>query len=437
MKKIIFFALFILFTSLFADSFDDPIGISLGDAFMLRTNDFRALGWNPAQLSNYPRKITLGLGNVNFFVGNNALSLNYYNDLMGKYLNESDKQELLDRIPEAGFGIDADIGGSSPLMAISYNNFAFKATFSLLTTARFSKELFEFLIDDLEFKSYDFSDSRGELAAVSEYHFGYGHKTLLNDYIPYNFPPIYAGLSFGYILGMNYAKVTEMQAGIENSTDGIVLDNYVKVKTAGIHRDMENDEIKTDTGSTFHGRGFRMDLGLVSDINDQLTLGLNLKNMFGVVVWDKKCEEHVFSAYGDSLFIYMEDEDFEEAVIDSDTTYSIDKIIQNIPFEIHLAAKYRLNKFDLYGDYVQGFDTSVYTSAKPKFSFGAEYDILNWLPLRAGFGFGDERSSHFSIGSGFVFRKFELNWASRTYFSPIAPYAKGMSFALGMLLKFD
>lgn len=437
MKTTIILLMLISFSCLLTDAIDNPVSISLGDAFMLRTHDYRALGWNPAQLANFERKVTLGLGSLNFFLGNNTLSLNFYNDLMGKNLSASDKQDLLDRIPDSGFGLDADIGGTSPLLAIAYNNFAFKNTATLLTTGRFSKELFEFIIDDLEFKSYDFSDSRGELATVSEYQFGYGHKTLLNEYLPYEFPPVYAGISMSYILGVNYAKLSRIDAQMINSPDGIVLDNYVKIKTAGVQRDEETDDIEINSGSMFKGRGFRMDLGFVSEINEDLTVGLGLKNMFGVIVWNKDCEEHVFSAYGDSLFIYMEDEEFDEVVTDTDTTYSINKITQNIPFEIHLGATYKWQNFDFYGDFVQGFATSVYTSAKPKFSLGAEYDILHWLPVRVGFGFGDERSSHFSLGSGFVFRKFELNWASRTYFSPLAAYAKGMSFSLGMLLKFE
>ncbi|MFC1887986.1 DUF5723 family protein [Candidatus Cloacimonadota bacterium] len=437
MKKLILISLISFISLLVADTVDNPVSISLGDAFMLRSNDYRALGWNPAQLSHYSKKVTLGLGNMNILISNNALSLSFYNDLMGANLNESKKKEFLDRIPDSGLGLDADVGGTSPLLALSYKNFAFRTTFNVVTTSSFSKELFEFIIDDLEFRSYDFSDSRGEIASVMEYQFGYGHKISLNEYLPYDFPPVYAGLSIGYILGMNYARISKIKSKFVNSTDGMVLDNYVKIKTSGVEIDEETDDIKTDVGNMFNGHGFRMDLGFVADVSEQLTLGLNFKNMLGVIVWKNACEEHVFSAYGDSLFIYMEDEDFDEAVVDTDTTYSIDKITQNIPFEIHLGAAYKLNKFDLYADFVQGFDTSVYTSSNPKFSLGAEYDILRWLPLRVGFGFGEERSSHFSIGSGLVFRKFELNWATRSYYSPLPTFSKGMSFSLGMILKFD
>jgi uncharacterized protein DUF5723 len=435
MKKLITLSIILLVTSLLADTMDNSISISLGDAFMLRSNDYRALGWNPAQLSRFRNKVTLGLGEFNVCIGNNSLSLSFYNDLMGKDLDEDDKKDLLDRIPDSGFGLEADIGGSAPILAMSFRNFALKSTFNLLTTVRFSKELFEFLIDDLVFRSYDFSDSRGELATVMEYQFGYGHKIAINEYLPYDFPPVFAGLSIGYIIGMNYARISKIKSEFINSSDGMTLDNYVKIKTSGIVGDSE-DDVSFDSDYTFNGQGFRMDLGFISEINENLTLGLNLKNMLGVIIWDEACEEHVFSAYGDSLFIFMDDEDFDEAVTDTDTTYAINKITQNIPFEIHLGANYNWKRFDLFADLVQGFATSVYTSSKPKLSLGGEYMILSWLPLRMGFGFGDERSSHFSIGSGLVFRKFELNWASRSYYSPLPTYSKGLAFSLGMILKF-
>lgn len=436
MKKIIIFILVFSFTVLVADSFDNPVSISLGDASMLRTTDYRCLGWNPSLLYKYQQKITVGLGNYNVFLSNNTLSLKYYNSLMGKKMNESDKQEFLDRIPDSGLGFDINLNVSAPLLALTYKNFAFKNIVDVLTTAKFSKKMFEFIIDDIELKDYDFSDNNGEMAFVMEYNFGYGHKTPLNEYIPYDFPPVYTGISMGYILGMNYAKIVDVESTFSNSADGISIDNYVKARTSGIIRDMEEDEVETNPDGTINGHGFRMDLGFTSAITEQLTVGLSFKNMFGVIVWDNACQEHVFTAYGDSLYAYMEDEELEDEITDSDTSYSISKITQNIPFEIHLAAKYQWKMFDLYLDYVQGFDNSVYTSAKPKISLGAEYDILQWLPVRAGFGFGDDRSSHFSLGSGFVFKRFEFNWASRTYFSPLAAFSKGMTLSLGMMLKF-
>jgi len=436
MKKTLIVFILILVSWLTADSFDNPVRISLGDAYMLRSTDYNCLGWNPAQLSKFQHKITLGLGTANFYISNNTLSLSYYNSLMGETLDESDKQDLLDRIPADGLGFDINAGGTGPASTLSINNFAFSVSGIVMTSARFPKELFEFIIDDMEFKKYDFSDSRGQLAAVLEYQFGYGHKTLLNEYIPYELPPILAGINIGYIMGMTYAEITEVKSEFVNSSDGITLDNYVKIRTAGIERDIENDEVNTDTGNTFRGNGFRMDIGFVSEISENLTVGLNLKNMFGVIVWNTDCEEHVFSAYGDSLYVYMEDDEFEDVIVDTDTTYSISKITQNIPFEIHLGSKYEWRKFDFYFDLVQGFDSSVFTSSKPKLSLGGEYDILPWLPIRTGFGFGDERSSHYSIGSGFVFNKFEFNWASRTYFSPLASYSKGMTLSFGMMLKF-
>jgi len=439
MRNIILIVLILAITQLVADPFDNPISLSLGDAFMLRSTDFRALGWNPAQLSRFDNKLTLGLGRVNFNLNNNSLSLSFYNDLMGKKLDENGKQELLDKIPESGLGLDLNIGGASPLFSLTYKNFAFTSTADLLATSRFSHELFDFLIDDLVFKKYDFSDSRGQMAAVIEYHFGYGHKVPVNDYLSLDLPPIYTGIGIGYIYGINYAEITRIRSEFINSEYGITMDNYIKIRTSGVKRGQgeDDDEIDFNSGLSAKGSGFRMDLGFASELSPELTIGLSLKNIFGVIVWREDCEEHIFSTYGDSLYLYMEDEDLDDAITSTDTTYTISKITQNIPFEIHFGAKYQLSKLNLFADYVQGFDTSVYTSAQPKLSLGGEYFLLKWLPLRLGFGLGEERSSHFSLGSGLVFRKFELNWASRTYYSPIASYSKGMSFALSMMLKFN
>ncbi len=440
MKKIIFLSilLVILSVTLWTDTFDNPISIGLGDAYLIKASGFRALGWNPANLALYENKIELSLSHANFCLTNNTLSLAYYNDLMGKVLDEADERELLNKIPDSGFGLDIDCGYVSPIVSFSYKNYALSTTVNVLSRMRFSKELFEFLIEDIEFKHYNFSDCEGEVVGFLESKIGYAQLLPLEYILPYELPPIYGGISISYIWGAKYAKITKMKSEFINSIDGATMDNVVKIKTSGIYRDMEEDEISFDTNKTFPGHGFRMDIGFLSKPFENITVGLTFKNMFGVIIWNHDCQEHVFTAYGDSLYIYSgEDEELDEQIDDTDTTYTISKIEQNIPFEIHMGGKYEWRNFDFYLDYVQGFDSSVFTSSKPKISLGAEYYTLKWLPVRVGFGFGDDKSSHYSIGSSFEFKNFEFSWACRSYFVPIAvSYSKGALLSFGMILKF-
>ncbi len=438
MKKIIFISIIFSFISLnlIADTFDNPVSISLGDAYLIKASGYRALGWNPANLALYDNKFTISLSNLNLNITNNAFSIAFYNDLVGQVLDEGDEQDILDRIPDSGFGLYADVSFEPMITSFSYKNFAFSSTANFLSTIRFSKGLFEFLIEDIEFQEYDFSDCKGELVGFYENRLGYAQKLRLKDLLPYGLPPIYGGISISYIMGVSYAKISKLEASLINSQDGATIDANVKIKTCGIKREDDEFSFSAETEITFPGSGFRMDIGFLSKLNENITVGLAFKNLFGSITWSNDCQQHIFSAYGDSIFAYSGDYDFGDQFEEVDTTYSISEIKQTIPFEIHMGGKYELKVFNLYADYVQGFESSAFTSSKPKISLGAEYDILKWLPIRLGFGFGDERSSHYSLGSGLEFKTFAFSWALRSYYSPVPSYAKGLSYSAGVILKF-
>ncbi len=436
MKKIIFISIIfsIISLNLIADTFDNPVSISLGDAYLIKASGYRALGWNPANLALYENKFTMSLSNLNLNITNNAFSLAFYNDLMGQYLDEGDKQDILDRIPDSGFGLDVDLGFTPIIASFSYKNYAFSSAANVLSTIRFSKGLFEFLIEDIEFQEYDFSDCTGEVVGFYENRLGYAQKLPLKDLLPYGLPPIYGGISISYIMGAGYAKISKLEASLINSPDGAIIDTEVRIETCGIKR--EDGEFVSETEKTFPGSGFRMDIGFLSKLNENITVGLAFKNLFGNITWSSDCQQHIFSAYGDSIFAYSGNYDFGDQFDDVDTTYSIKEIKQTIPFEILMGGKYALKVFNFYLDYVQGFESSAFTSSNPKISLGAEYDILKWLPIRLGFGFGDERSSHYSLGSGLEFKTFEFSWALRSYYSPFPSYSKGLVYSAGAILKF-
>ena len=436
MKKIIFISIIFLFISfnLIADTFDNPVSISLGDAYLIKATGYRALGWNPANLALFDNKFTISLSDLNLGITNNAFSIAFYNDIVGQYLDEGDEQDILDRIPDTGFGLDFDLGFTPMITSFSYKNYAFSSTASVLSTIRFSKGLFEFLIEDIEFQEYDFSDCNGEVVGFYEQRLGYAQKLRLKDLLPYALPPIYGGFSISYIMGIGYAKISKLESSLINSPDGAEIDAEVKIVTSGIKR--EDDEFSYEPEKTFPGSGFRMDIGFLSKLNENITVGLAFKNLFGNITWSSDCRKHIFSAYGDSICAYSGSYDFGDQFDDVDTTYSVSELKQTIPFEIHMGGKYEWKVFNFYADYVQGFKSSAFTSSKPKISLGAEYDILKWLPIRVGFGFGDERSSHYSLGSGLEFKTFAFSWALRSYYSPFLSYSKGLIYSAGAILKF-
>lgn len=414
-----------------ATSLGTAKSLALGDAFITKASGFSAVNWNPANLGASYSPLSFNLFHTSINASNNSFSLDYYNSLMGKYLDDDDKKDFLKRIPGDQLQVKSDLGLQVPLLSFSVGYVGLTSQLVTGVSTGLSKRLVEFVLEDIEFTEYNFSDMDGEAIVFGEIKIGYGNKLPLENLLPSNIPPIYGGISLGYILGFGYAKVTDVESSFINSTTGMELDNTITMQTAGYNT--EEEEL-----SILAGSGMRMDIGFFSHITEDIDVGLAIKNLFASIKWDDNCEEHVISVYSDSSFTAADlMDEVDSLIIDSDTTYTIGSITQKIPVELHLGCSYKvLKNMSLYLDYVQGFKKSALTSSNPMFSLGCEYYALKWLPIRAGIGLGGEKPTHFSFGSGVEFANFEFSWGIRSYGSPIPIHTKGTAIALESNIRF-
>ncbi|MBC8527001.1 MAG: hypothetical protein H8D22_09145, partial [Candidatus Cloacimonetes bacterium] len=422
MKKNIIAILTILSfsTIIYANSFDNPKSMALGDAYLTKASGFQAVDWNPANLGLIKNFVTINLFQLNSKVSNNSFSLAYYNDLMGKYLDESDKQDLLDRIPNSGFCIDMNSGFNIPVTSFSVWKLALSVNAHAKASVELSKEYFDIILHGNKLgKVYDFSDNTGEAISYIETRLGYGDLlpiSLISSKLE-DIPPIYGGISLGYIYGIGYAKISDFKSRFGTSDSLMLIDNDIIAKTAGYNTDDSKASIEDGNPA---GIGFRANIGFFSPITKDISVGLAFNNLFGTINWNEDCEEHCMHIYTDTLTI----DNWDDSLL-VDTTYSIDSFKQSIPFEIHLGGSYKLKKYNFYLDYVQGFGKSILTSKKPKISLGAEYWTFKWLPLRVGMGFGGDEGLHFAFGTGIEFKNFEFNWAIRNHGAILPQSSKG------------
>ena len=436
-KNIIAIIIIILLfsTVVYANSFDNPKSMALGDAYLTKAYGFQALDWNPANLALVKHFVTINLIHANAQFTNNSVNLNLYNDKVGKYWNENDKEDILAKINNNGLELKLNAGASLPFISFSVWKLALQNSVGAYSSLKLDKEYFRRILYGVECETeYNFPDNDGEAISYAETKIGYGDEIPLNLIIPSveGLPKIYGGISLGFIHGFQYGKIIDFHSKFSTTGGAVSFKDSIVAKTAGYNSEEEKLSIED---SKIAGNGFRINIGFYSEINENITAGITFNNLFGSIKWSEDCERRIFSVSGDSLLFLNEDFD-DSLIVDTDTTYSIGSFKQNIPFEIHLGGSYNLKGFDLTLDYVQGFDESAFTSKKPKISFGVEYKPLQWLPLRLGFGFGEGKSSHFSFGSGFVLKNWEFNWAFRNYASPLSSYAKGFAFSIGSQLKF-
>lgn len=432
MKKITLILILILMAgSLYGITLSNPVSVALGDAYIARARGFECLHWNPANLGMIDDYMTFNLFQITSDVRNNALSLGYYNDLMGKYLNADDKQEFLDKMPDTGMSLNVNAGVHMPF-SMSIWKVALTINTMVRSSVGLSKEYFDLILHGNEIGvTYNMEDNRGRAVAFIETKVGYGDRIPMES-ITSSFadlPPLYGGISFGMITGLAHAQVDEFETEFSTNDSVMTIYNNLLIKTAGY----DTDDNKIIASSIFPGAGagFRMNLGLTSPINDKITASLAIKNLFGNITWTEATEEHMIKVEAFDMTINSWNDS-----VTVDSTYDIPDYSQKIPVEIHIGGSYKLGSVTIYSDYVQGFERSLFTSAKPKISVGAEYYPLYWLPLRAGFGFGGGERAHFSIGTGLDFKNFNFDWGLSYYTSPFYTAATGLKLSFGAELAF-
>jgi len=87
---------------------------------------------------------------------------------------------------------------------------------------------------------------------------------------------------------------------------------------------------------------------------------------------------------------------------------NISSIHAKLPTMLHLGAYVKYGKLGLMLDYDKGMNNIGMNTRNTSFSVGAEYYLLNFLPIRAGYRTGGLTSNSFSVGTGLEFRNFHL-----------------------------
>ncbi len=433
MKKIsILSIIFILFiTCAVADGFGNAKSLSLGDAYHSKVSGFHAVNWNSARLGLEETHLTFNLLHLDSRVYNNSISLGKYNETVGDSLSHSEKSDIYDNIPSSGFQLIGNTQACVPITSFSIGKIGFVVKQQNAGYFNLPKDLFHLLLFGNEIEQqFDFSDADVKIVSYIEPKVGFGtnlHPEKLLPFYENYYPPIYGGINVGYILGLGYAKVDQITSEFVVNNNGYAsITNDITLKSAGI--DTVGGDLEFN--GKINGTGFRSDISLFSPINEKLSVGLTLRNLFGKIKWDGDCKLIHTELYSDTININTWD---DSLVVD--TTYSISSFEQDIPLEMHLSASYKLAPLQIFIDYIQGFEKSVFTSTKPKISLGAEWYANDWLPVRAGFGFGGLEGTHFSLGTGFEIGAFEFNWAGRHYTSPFYG-STGVGLAADLILKF-
>ena len=383
---------------------------AMGGAFTGLAKGLDAAKYNPANLGlDGYRQYGLEFASVGASITNNSFTLSDYNKYTGALLTTEDKEYLLNQIPSEGLSLDADVKASAMSlglgsMVLSFNGFA-------AADINLNRDLVDLILN-----GNTYADT---IHITGSYADGVSYATASLSYGL----PLYSsgsrqlaiGATFSYIHGFGVEKLVRLQGLATTLETGFDGEGEAVIRTAS------------------GGSGYGLNLGAALKLSNSYTAGVRFENVLGKITWNKDTEEHGYIFSFDTATIDDFDEDF---VTSEDYSIAIDEFSTTLPAVMNIGFAKTSGRL-LWGvDWVQGFRSDAGSSTEPRLSVGAEYSLISFLPLRAGFMTGGDRNTAFSFGSGLDFLGFYLDAAVITGSTMSVYSAKGANLAVSTGILF-
>jgi hypothetical protein len=363
----------------------DARGLAMGGATTAAARGLDAATANPALLAR-GEGLSVGLAGGIVDLQNNTFTLARYNELSGATLTTADKAEIMSEIPLEGFGVDAraDFGG------VGMRSGCYAVTTSALGAGdgRLDRDFFDLvLFGNVPGETVDFSSTDGEAFGVARASFSWGAP--VGGLAGGDFA---VGFTASYLYGIYEVHVEDAHGRVTTSMTGIDGDAYAAAVTAE------------------GGQGYGLDLGAAWRApGGAWTLGLALDNVFATIDWDGTVERREYRI--DAADLTAQTDDFDEVVVDSDTTYAVPGYATDLPRRVRLGAAWDARHFTLAADWVQGLEERAGTSTTPQLDLGAEWRPVGALAPRAGVSLGGGLDPGLAAGLGIEVAFFQLDLA--------------------------
>ena len=386
---------------------------AMASAYTAVARGVDAPSWNPANLALKDSPgFELHLVGVGVHLGNSTFSKHFYDLYNGKYLDESDKDDILSRIPDSGLRILADAHVQA--LGLAFHNVAL--TVSVVSDARFdlNKEYMSIVLRGIDFnKRYNLGDDRGEVL-------GYANIALSaarNISVPF-LNEIALGANFRYLMGIGTARIEKMNARFVNTYDGYA-----------------NGELLAKYGLL--GRGIALDVGAATHYAGW-NVGVAFSNLLGSIKWVG--QRH---AYFSSFQTLVRLNAFSLAQMNDDSVAAVDTLdyeppvfSTRLPAEMRVGISRRFGAFLISADYHQGFSNRPGVTTRPLLAVGSQWEGLGFLPLRAGISLGGNYGLSGACGFGLYLGPFKWDVGLLLRGALLPSFARGLQFGTNFNLRF-
>jgi hypothetical protein len=394
---------------------NDPRAVGMGGAFTALARGVDASDWNPANLGlSDNNRYSIDIFNLGMRFRNNSFSIDDYNRYNGKFLNDSDKEDIINSIPESGMGLD--LAAAASALNFSVGNLA--VTCQGLGVSSFSLDRDPFrlmLLGNAVVHEVNISNTRGEAFALGEFGLSYG-RTL------WNWPDgeFSVGASAHYLKGYAYAGISEARGGVVTTDTGFVGSGQMAFHTSK------------------GGRGYTSDLGLAVRFDNDWFFSAVYQNLASKITWHKDNKEYLmwFDMRPITVEAMFDESQADSLMTSGDTSYACGTFSTKMTPTIRLGLARNWKQVTWSLDWEQSLFEGPGAGVTPRVATGLEYRPWPKLPLRAGMAFGGSQGSIYSFGLGVHFGSYEFEMSLANSGSILPGNSRGIRLALGMNLRF-
>ena len=407
------------------------LGIAVGEAYAQQAIDARSagmafsnsaaaygleqVGMNPAMLAfPYAFNFEFNLFSGQLTLYNNALNKAQIDDYFapGRTLSESDKQHLLQLIPQSGFRARA--GARVNTLAVASRYFSLALVGMGAGRIRIPHEPFELaLLGNEPGRNYQFNNLEGLGWAAA--------AALLSVGIPLHttgsYPVTAIGVTAKYLNGFAYFETLNSQGQLQTAVGGIHLNGSLTARTSD------------------GGQGFGLDLGFVTRFGTHVQLAFSMTNAVSRINWQRNNKLRYYSLQADSLS--FPDQVSDSLIVDEDSSSALGAFSTSLPRRFNAAFAYRLTRSTMAtGQIDLSVGSSRLSPARKRVAFGLETYFIPLLPLRTGISLGDRSGLSWALGSGLNLKYWFVDVAVINHGALKNTRSQGITLAVSTRLRF-
>ena len=359
----------------------------------------------PEQIPNF----TLTLVGGSLYAGNNAIYPDWINNQLFGGLDLSDpkkKHDFLSVFPAEGWNLNMAAGVN--ILGFTMGNLGLSIVQpKVLGRVNLPPAIMDVLFHGVKFNQpQDLSALHLSMLAVSPITIDYGRQLEVPQ-LKNIVDRFYAGAGLSLLLGLADIHVGADQLEIITTSDSIMIEGKTTVLT---NFDLDSPVLEL-------GTGFSFDLGVVADVNPELSVSLALKDLFGKIAWSERyATENEFSIRLssediDEITDYSDEQmdSLEQSFTKLDTSFAVGSSKTVYPSQFILGGSYKLlQDLIVHSSFRHYMNNDYLEDIPPQFSFGVEYVRTPVFPMYCGIGIGG--LDGFKWGTGYCLNVGTFQW---------------------------